>query len=64
MYHWSDRYTETKQTSKIGYGKLHIFDSTEAATERHEYQSNQGCLAEVIQMQDEMLRQVNQFVVT
>jgi hypothetical protein len=44
-----------------GYGQLYIFDSAEATTKRLENQSNQGCMVEVMQQLDEMLRQVNPF---
>jgi hypothetical protein len=49
------------ESNKPGYGQLYIFDSTEATTKRLENQSNQGCMANVMQQLDEMLRQVNPF---
>jgi hypothetical protein len=47
------------EANKPEYGQLCIFDSAEATTKRLENQSNQRCMAEVMQQQDEMLQQVN-----
>jgi flagellar biosynthesis GTPase FlhF len=49
------------ESNKPGYGQLYIYDSTEATTIRLKNQSNQGCMANVMQQLDEMLRQVTPF---
>jgi hypothetical protein len=43
------------QRNNVGY-RLHIFDCAEAARKRLETQLNRGCMAEEMQLLDEMLR--------
>jgi hypothetical protein len=47
------------ETNKPGYGQIYIFDSSEATTKRLENKSRR--MAELMQVLDEMLRQVNPF---
>jgi hypothetical protein len=46
------------QANTPGHG-LYIFDSAEATTKRIKNKSNQGCLAEVMQRLNDMLRWIN-----
>jgi hypothetical protein len=45
---------------KPGYGQLNIYSSAEAAADQLENQSVQDCVVKVMQLLDEMLKQVTQ----
>jgi hypothetical protein len=41
-------WSQIRQANKLGHRQLHIFDPAEAKTKQPEFQSNQGCMAEVM----------------